>query len=312
MINLLISRLMPLWVVLLAFIAIVRPDPFLVLQPVVEYSLGFVIFLAGLTLHLKRLEIFLKNPALPLAGIFGKWTITFITSVILAKLFFHNDPQLAAGVIITGVVPSGTAANLFSLIGGGDVALSISMSALDTLIGPILTPVLARWGMGYSLMFELWPFIRQMVKIVLIPLLAGIMLQFFVYRFLDGVKKIAPLLSSAALYILVLGVVSKASPSILENKQILFPLFIVAILQVLLPMITGYMYARLLRMDEQGCRSVLFEVGIPNAALAAVLASTNIGPLAGLVAVVNMVCNLTLGAAAASLLMLKSGPCKEA
>jgi BASS family bile acid:Na+ symporter len=309
MINLVVSRLMLLWIVLFAVTAVLWPGPFLPLQPLAGYCIGFVLFLMGLTLDLKRLVFFFRNPAVPLIGICGKWIITFAISVALAGLFFPHHPQLAGGVILTGAVPSGTSASLFSLIGGGDVALSVTMSAADTFIGPAVTPVLARWGMGSVVTFAMGPFVWQMLKFVFIPLVTGNLLQVLSRRLSEGVRKATPVLSSVALYIVVLGVVSAAGPALLENRPVLLPLFIVAVLQVALPMIAGYVYARLWRLDEPACRSILFEVGIPNAALAAVLASTNIGPLAGLAAIVNLVCNMTLGAAAASILMLKPQKC---
>ncbi len=257
----------------------------------------------GVTMDLGQLKHFLKKPALPLIGIAGKWTVLFGMSFLLAKFFFAHNAQLAGGVILTGAVPSGTSANLFSLIGGGNVALSVTMSALDTLAGPALTPVLAHWAIGPFVQFSLWPFVWQMIRVVFIPLITGGLFQLFGRRLSKGLKKVTPALSALALYIVVLGVVSKASSAFLVNKQILIPLILEVVLQVSIPMLAGYWYAKLWRMDEASCRSVLFEVGIPNAALAAVLAAANIGALAGLVAVLNMIGNLTFGAVAASLLL---------
>lgn len=101
---------------------------------------------------------------------------------------------------------------------------------------------------------------------------------------------------------MVLGIASQASIPLLEHPAILPSLFICVILQIILQMLLGYLFARFLHYDETECRSIVFEVGICNAALATVLANDTFGPLAGLAAMANMVCNLTLGSLLAAIL----------
>jgi BASS family bile acid:Na+ symporter len=300
-----VARLMPVWILVFAAIALSLPQTFASWNQVSGIAIGFVLFLMGLTLDCSRLLALLIRPLPPLLGSLGKWILAPLVSVFLARLFFAHSP-LASGIIMAGIVPSGTSANLNSLIAGGDLALSVTMSALDTLVGPLLTPALAKWLSGSYVHLEYLPFLWKMTRIVFFPLLIGIGLQYGFPSLNRRIRPYAPLLSSCALYVVVLGIVANAGETLLANTPLLLPLAVCVFLQVGLQMVLGYMYAKLVRYEEAACRSVLFEVGICNAALAAVLAYDTFGPLAGVAAMANMVCNLTMGSLVAAILSSRS------
>ncbi|MFT9847151.1 bile acid:sodium symporter family protein [Aneurinibacillus sp. REN35] len=301
MATLVISRLMPLWIIVFATWGIFSPDLFAGWHLAASPALGFVLFIMGITLDRSRLGILLQNPRIPLLGSLGKWVIGPAVSVMIGLLFFGVS-ELFYGVVMAGIVPSGTSANLNSLIGRGDLALSVTMSAIDTMIGPLLTPLLAKWLIGTSVQFAYLPFLWKMIKIVFLPLLLGIVVQHFFPRSHEAIKPYASILSALSLYIVVIGIASNASSSLLEHAAILPALFFCVILQILLQMLGGYVYARWLRCSDAECRSMIFEVGICNTALATVLANDTFGPLAGLASMANMVCNLTLGSLLAVIL----------
>lgn len=296
-----IARLMPIWILAFAAWAVFSPELFSPLRAVSSFALGFVLLIMGLTLDLGRLKVLIQKPKAPLVGSAGKWVIAPLVSLLVAYLFFSST-QFFAGVVMAGIVPSGTSANLNSLIAKGDLALSITMSAMDTLIGPLITPALAKLFIGSSVHFAYLPFLWKMTKIVFLPLIIGIFIQYKVPKIQQYVKPAAPIFSSAALYIVVLGIASQASKPLLGHPAILPSLFLCVILQIILQMLLGYLFAKFLRYDEAECRSIVFEVGICNAALATVLANDTFGPLAGLAAMANMVCNLTLGSLLAAIL----------
>ncbi|UOF90054.1 bile acid:sodium symporter [Fodinisporobacter ferrooxydans] len=229
-----------------------------------------------------------------------KWLIAPIIGVLVAVLFFGIHSSLANGIVMSGIVPSGTSANLNSLIGGGDVAYSVTMSAVDTFIGPILTPLLAKLFVGTGVHIAYFPFVWKMLRIVFLPLLTGIIIQSIFPLARIFLKSFAPILSSLALYGIVLGVVSDASDVLYRNSGILLLVGIAVIFQVGAQMVIGFLYGKALRIDKSSCRSLVFEIGICNSALAAVLSNDVFGPLAAVAAILNMVCNLTLGGFVAS------------
>lgn len=296
-----IARLMPIWIVVFASWAVFSPELFSPLSDLSSLALGFVLLIMGLTLDLDRLMVLIQKPKAPLVGSAGKWVIAPLVSLIVAYLFFSST-QFFAGVVMAGIVPSGTSANLNSLIAKGDLALSVTMSAVDTLIGPLVTPLLAKLFIGSSVHFDYFSFLWKMTKIVFLPLIVGIFIQYKIPKIQQQVKPAAPIFSSISLYIVVLGIASRASLPLLKHPAILPSLFLCVILQIILQMLLGFLFAKFFRYDAAECRSIVFEVGICNSALATVLANDTFGPLAGLAAMVNMVCNLTLGSLLAAIL----------
>ncbi|MGG3928037.1 bile acid:sodium symporter family protein [Metabacillus fastidiosus] len=292
--TILIARIMPVWIVVFAIWGVFSPELFRSWDIATGPALGFVLFIMGLTLDKSRLGILLKHPKVPLLGSFGKWIIATVISIPIGLLFFGFS-ELFYGIIMAGIVPSGTSANLNSLIGRGDLALSITMSAVDTLVGPLLTPLLAKWIIGSTVHFEYMPFLWKMIKIVFLPLLFGIALQYFLPKTNKFIKPYAPIISAISLYVVVAGIAANASKPLLAHTSILPSLFLCVSIQIILQMVLGYWYGKWIGCTEAECRSMLFEVGICNSALATVLANDTFGPLAGLAAMANMVCNLTLG-----------------
>jgi bile acid:Na+ symporter, BASS family len=305
-----ISRLMPIWIILCAATAFRFHADLIGLGAFADYGIGCVMLFMGITLDLKRLKMLVKKPWPVVIGSAGKWLFAPIIGVLTAVLFFGMHSPLADGIVMSGVVPSGTSANLNSLIGGGDVAYSVTMSAVDTFVGPILTPLLAKLFVGAGVHLAYFPFVWKMLRIVFLPLVSGIFIQSIAPRVRIFFTPFAPILSSLALYVIVLGVVSGASDVLSRNSDVLLLLGFAVLVQVGLQMLVGYFYGKALKVDRSSCRSLVFEIGICNSALAAVLANDVFGSLAAVAAISNMVCNLTMGGLVAAL-MKKSTLSKE-
>lgn len=188
----LIARLMSIWIVALAAWAVFSPGLFSPMNSVTGLALGFVLLIMGLTLDLERLIVLIQKPKAPLVGSFGKWVIAPLISLIVAYLFFSST-QFFAGVVMAGIVPSGTSGNLNSLIAKGDLPLSVTMSAVDTLIGPLVTPALAKFFIGSSVHFDYFSFVWKMTKIVFLPLIVGIFIQYKFPKIQQHGKAAAPI-----------------------------------------------------------------------------------------------------------------------
>ncbi|WP_218092798.1 bile acid:sodium symporter family protein [Paenibacillus solanacearum] len=299
--TIVIARLMPAWIIVFAAAGVFFSERFVRWGSATGPALGLVLFLMGLTMDRSRLGGLLKHPKIPLLGSLGKWLIGAAVSVAVGLLFFGFS-EFYYGIVMAGIVPSGTSANLNALIGRGDLALSITMSAFDTLVGPLLTPLLAKWLIGSAVHFDFWSFLWKMMKIVFLPLMTGMVLQRFVPRAGLAMKPYASILSALSLYVVVIGVAAGGSGSLLQHASVLPKLFAAVSLQIVLQMAAGYAYAVWIGCGDAECRSMLFEVGICNTALSTVLANDAFGPLAGLASMANMVCNLTLGSLAAVIL----------
>lgn len=300
-ISKIISKYLPIWIVLLSIIAYVIPDVFIPIRQLTGFGLGTIFFLMGLSLSSEKLLEVIKNPKYALLGVLMKWTIMVGVSIGIAYLFFRNQAEIATGVILAGTVPSGTSANIYTFIAGGEVALSITMATMDTFISPVLTPVLLQTFAGRFIPIEFWPLFLNIIYIVFLPLLAGLFVQWKWRRQVETVKPYTPVLSQLALFIVILSVISNAQQALSANLSVLPLVFVAVTLQVCIPMLSGYFIAKWMGVAEPNARAILFHTGICNSALAATLAMEHFGSLAAVPAVANMVMNLTIGALMASL-----------
>ncbi|GGA18821.1 bile acid:sodium symporter family protein [Psychrobacillus lasiicapitis] len=295
-----ISKYMPAWIVVLSFIAYFLPNLFIPIRNLTGLGLGTIFLLMGLSLSTEKLLLVIKNPKHALIGVLLKWSIMVAISICVAYLFFGNNAELATGIILAGTVPSGTSANVYTFIAGGEAALSITMATMDTVISPILTPTLVQFFAGKLIPIAFWPLFLNIIYIVFIPLFLGLYIQWKFGEKIEKVKPYTPVLSQLALFIVVLSVVSSAQSSLQANLSILPLIFVAVFFQVSIPMCAGYLLAKWWKVPEQNARAILFHTGICNTALAATLAMEHVSSLAAVPAVANMVVNLTIGAIVAN------------
>ena len=138
----LLTRLFPLWAILLSVAAYYTPTTFTGIGPYVSPLLMLIMFAMGVTLRLDDFKRVLARPGPVAAGIFLHYLIMPLAAWILAMLF-RMPPDLSAGMVLVGSVASGTASNVMIYLAKGDVALSVTISAVSTLVGVFATPLQA-------------------------------------------------------------------------------------------------------------------------------------------------------------------------
>lgn len=307
-----IRRFLPLWIVFCAGIAFAFPATFSFLERFPSYGLAFVLFCMGLTLQKENFLHLLKRPKVLIWGMGIKWVVNLVIALLFSWLFLRVSEELAAGILLSGVVPSGTSANVYTFMAHGQVALSLAMTTFDTLFAPVVTPGLVKMVYGQVVPVPFLALFWRLVLIVLLPLSLGIYIRERASSVAQRVSSFVPLLSSLTLLLIVLGVVSGAQPMIVQQARWLPLLSVVIFLQVFVPFILGYYLAKKMGLSEEDSRAILFQTGICNSALAAILAMESISPLAAVPPVFNMVFNLSLGAFIANLIIKKSRFEKEA
>ncbi len=291
-----ISKYLPLYIALAAVIAYMRPDYFSSFEGSTSFLLGFVLFLAGLSMSVEDLKI-LKTSFFPISvGLFLKWTLTVALSVTLAVLFFSGLPDIADGLILTGSIPSGTAATLYTFLAGGNASLMVAMGILDVFISPFLTPAIMDLFASDSVVVSFFELAKKMLFIVIIPVVLGMGIHILFKDLVYKVTEYRRFASSFTILSIVLTVVASVSEQMTISAFLLVGLIVAVFVQVLLPMLAGYKIARLLKIERASAIAILFEVGLCNSALAAILALEFFGITAAIPAVINMIINLSLGA----------------
>lgn len=292
-----INKLMAGWLILLAVIALLVPGPFTGLAPGVNYMLGGVIFIMMLTAKATTLGRVFSRPKALILGFVIKWATVPLAAYIAANVVYAHHPQLAAGTIVDGSTPAGVSSNLFTYIGHGVVELAVSLTFIHTLLAPVLTPAFTQAMASKFVHVSFWPLFRQMLEIVVLPVVAGLAVRYGVRP--ERTKKaepVLPMVSALLLYAIVLALFSKAAPAVRDHLSLMPAIIGTTTVLIIVNLIVAYVIARLAKCDEATSRTIMFDTGIYNSGLGAVIAAANFGPFAALPALLNTIMNLIIGA----------------
>ena len=137
-----ISEYIGLLVLAAALLALLFPSMLQQIKPtVINYLLGVVMFGMGLTLNLQDFKIVFSRPKDVIIGCLAQFTVMPLLAWGLARAF-NLDEALALGVVLVGCCPGGTASNVITYLAKGDLALSVGMTCVSTLLAPFMTPYL--------------------------------------------------------------------------------------------------------------------------------------------------------------------------
>ena len=237
--------------------------------------LQIIMFGMGTELSIKEFLTVLKKPRGILIGILCHYTIMPVLGLTLAS-FFSFPKEIAAGIILVGCCPSGLASNVMSFLARANLALSVSVTAVSTLLAPFLTPMLMRLLGGEFIEIQFWPMVWDIVKIVILPILAGLIFHYFVRGRFSVIDQAMPVISMAGIALIIVVITATGRESLL---QVGLKLILVTFIQNITGYTLGYWSARLCKLSEKDCRTVSLEVGMQNSGLASGLALT-LGKLA--------------------------------
>lgn len=264
-----------LWVLLAAALAIWVPQYFTWIAPWITTLLGIVMFGMGMTLKLDDFKLVLQHPKGVIIGIISQFTIMPLLAFVLAKTF-QLPPEIAVGVILVGCCPGGTASNVMTFLAKGNTALSVTITSFTTLLAPIVTPALIYFLASEWLPVSFMAMFMSVVKVVLIPIILGILAQIFFKPVVAKSIDILPTISVVAIVLIVAAVVSGSRDKIIESGLLILA---VVILHNGLGYALGYLAAKIFRMDYEDKKAVAIEVGMQNSGLGASLAATHFDPI---------------------------------
>ena len=237
-----------------------------------NFCLAFIMFGVAITLDIKGFKEVVRNPRGILSGVLSQYLMLPALTFLLVWLI-RPPPALALGMILVAACPGGNVSNFYTLMAGGNVALSVSLTAIATLLAAIMTPANFHfWG---SQMEETKMIITnidisflEMVKIVtlilVLPLLIGL---WFNFRFPRVANRISKPMKISSLLILAGFIVF----AFVNNFQTFLDYFHLVILLVLIhnsvALLLGYIIGKLGRNTEKDSRTISIETGIQNSAL---------------------------------------------
>ncbi|MGI5188402.1 bile acid:sodium symporter family protein [Promicromonospora sp. CA-289599] len=258
--------------------------------------LGIIMFGMGLTLRGGDFALVAKRPWAVLIGVVAQFVVMPLLAWAVGGVYGLTGMAML-GMILVGAAPGGTASNVIVYLGKGDTALSVTMTAISTLLAPFLTPLLILWLADETLDIRFMDLFGSILQVVLIPVLAGIVVRAIAGRLVEKLLPYLPLVSVGGIVLVVLGVVAANAQTVLATGLLLA---LAVVTHNVLGLLLGYGAARLARLDRPARRAVSIEVGMQNSGLAASLAATHFSPAAALPAALFSVWHNLSGAALAT------------
>ena len=295
-----ISEYMGILVLAAALLALVFPDLLSQIRPIViNYLLGVVMFGMGLTLNLKDFQIVFSRPKDVIIGCLAQFTVMPLLAWALARLF-QLDEALALGVVLVGCCPGGTASNVITYLAKGDLALSVGMTGVSTLLAPFLTPLLT-WALaGKSVNVNVTSMFLSILWVVILPIVIGLLVKWLWPKFTEKAIDYLPAFSSIAIAFIVAIIIAANADKLLSGGLMIV---LVVMLHNVCGLSLGYLIGRLLGLSEPKKRAISIEVGMQNSGLASSLATIHFAayPLATIPGAIFSVWHNLSGAAVAYL-----------
>ena len=265
-----ISDYMGLLVLAAAVLALCFPETLGQIPPmVINYLLGVVMFGMGLTLNLHDFRIVFSRPKDVITGCLAQFTVMPLLAWALVRLF-SLDEALALGVVLVGCCPGGTASNVITYLAKGDLALSVGMTGVSTLLAPLLTPLLTWTLAGKSIQVDVASMFLSILWVVILPIAVGLLVKWLWPRFTQRTTDYLPALSSLAIAAIVAIVIADNAEKLLAGGLIIV---LVVMIHNVCGLSLGYLIGRLLRLSESKKRAISIEVGMQNSGLASSLAT---------------------------------------
>jgi len=216
--------------------------------------LQIIMFGMGSQMSLSDFTGVIKMPKGVFIGIFAQFTIMPLVGLTIAKIF-NFTPEIAAGIILIGCVPSGLASNVMSFLARANLALAVTICAVTTLLSPFATPFLMKWVGGQFIEVDFWSMMMDILNMIILPIVAGFLFNLVSKREADRSSTIIQLIAYIVIVLLTTLVFVKS-----ENAT--FTGFLIQFLKslgwfIVLPIIGALLLSRFLKGGNKYMEKIL-------------------------------------------------------
>ena len=258
-------------VILTAVVAYLLPSPFLGFGSYITILLGIVMFGMGLTLKAADFKMVITHPIPVIIGLIAQFTIMPLAAFGVAYLL-QLPPALAAGLVLLGSVPGGTASNVMVYLAKGNVPLSITMTSCSTLLAPIMTPFLLLIFAGQWMPVDALAMFMSIIQVIIVPIVLGLVVSRLLPKTVEKSLSIIPLISVLAIMIIISAIVAGNRENIASAGLLIF---LAVFLHNAFGLFFGYLAAKLFKLSIQDRRAISIEVGMQNSGLGVSLAKAH-------------------------------------
>jgi BASS family bile acid:Na+ symporter len=230
--------------------------------------LQLIMFGMGAALSLSDFSAVIQTPKGVVLGLVCQFTIMPFMGWGLTQVFTF-PPEIAAGIILVGSCPSGLASNVMSYLARANLALSVTLTAIATLLAPVITPFYMNLLAGQFIEVSFLSMMWDIIKIIILPIGAGLLFNKIMHGRSKAIDDFMPLISMISIGFIIVIITSAGRASLMTVG----PLLILAtLIHNCSGYVLGYWSGRLFRMSEKDCRTIAIEVGLQNGGLASGLA----------------------------------------
>ncbi|PJZ70647.1 transporter [Leptospira perolatii] len=266
------SLLFPLWVLLGAILSWILPEWISWFQgPWITYGLGITMLGMGITLVPDDFKRIASAPKPVLIGVLAQYTVMPISGWVIGNLGNLPEP-LATGLILVSCCPGGVASNVITFLARGDVALSVTMTAISTLLAVVMTPALTLLLVGSTVPVKPEKLFLSTFEVILLPVILGLLLNVYLPRAARTLKKVSPLVAVVLITLIVSSVIGSSKQSLLESGG---KLVVCVFLLHISGYFFGYWIGKWSTRNSIFARTISIEVGMQNSALGVALAQNN-------------------------------------
>ena len=276
--SVVLTRFMGVIIIAFSALALWQPWIFSWVAPHISAMLGIIMLGMGMTLHWQDFSHVLRHPRDLGLGLVVQFGCMPLLAFALCHVF-ALPPELAMGMILVGTAPGGTASNVLTFIARGDVAFSVAMTAAATLVSLLLTPPLTWLLGGVWVPVDMGGLFWSIVKIVLVPVLLGLLLHHFQRGLVDRLMPFLPLASALVITLVIAGIIAVNAQNILSAGPAIFA---AVIAHNFLGLAVGWFAACRLRFAPPRRRALAIEIGTQNSGLATALALAHFTPAAAI------------------------------
>lgn len=266
-----IGKTFAFWAALCAVVAFVSPDLFKWVLPHIPLLLGVIMFGMGLTLSPGDFKIITRHPKAVIIGVVAQFVIMPLTALGLVYLF-QLPPEVAVGVILVGCCPGGTSSNVMTYLARGNVALSVAVTSVSTLLAPLFTPMIFLLLANQMLDINAAAMFVSILKMVLLPIVLGVVAHTLFRKQTERAVGVLPLVSVVAITLIIGAVVAASKGKIIESGLMIFA---VVVVHNALGYLLGFLAGKFCRLPYDAQKTLAIEVGMQNSGLGAALAAAH-------------------------------------
>lgn len=271
-----ITRWLAVIVLVVASVALVEPASFSWIKPAyINTMLGLVMFGMGMTIELSEFKIVFTRPKDVIIGCMAQFTIMPLIAWALTQLF-QLPQELAIGVILVGACPGGTASNVITYLAGGDLALSVGMTGVSTILAPFMMPFITWLLAGTMVDVSITNMMISIMQVVILPIVLGLLIKHYFPQFTKRLSVGLPAFSSIIITLIIACIVSVNS---VQLQAVGFLVLVVVALHNLSGFALGYLLGKLLKLPHNKRTAISIEVGMQNSGLACSLAQQHFAAL---------------------------------